>query len=539
TNLLSSSGAAALCVFSQVDWLRDAAAGADNWGGFATERAEVLGIFSDTGWLSKMVMFIGDRHSMGMSSGGSNNPWGGFPVYLYSSLDSSPGVSSDARYDLGITGGRDRFGLVEVDDQGDKIIIKNTGYIASSVWNTHTHTITATPPAAPAPPPPVGVAKERVSVTWLSCDAATGAIIAELPDIVAPASRVLGAYTSSSAALPIPLSGPGAIPISVIEAATEPARSMLVAVVNDIPVYGGIIFPQEGGTGPTMQLGLASVEAYLDRRIVRDHTWAQRDEASVIAAGLVADAESIGGVGRGLGLIVDAPATGTLRDREYKLGDRKSVYEALQELMAVEGGPEWTIDLDWADAAQTSISKIFRVRKRIGLAATEPMAVFETTASSVFSSQGSSEATYTYLVDRSADRHANYVVAYSSGEGDDQPQSDAAIDTAALNSGAPIYERHFQPSSSITDKATLDAHARAELERRKNGTRIFSIETRWDAYPKYGIHWQIGDDVAWNLVGHRHPAGIVGQGRVIGFELDMQASVIRPVLKQDEDTEAA
>lgn len=392
------------------------------------------------------------------------------------------------------------------------------------------HTDDPTPEPPPAPPP-VARAEVRTRVTWLGCRLVDGRIISEIPDTTGQVSRVLGDVTTAGLTLPIPISGPGALPIGLVEQLTEPGRAMIAAVVNDIPTWAGIVGASEGGTDGEMSVPVASLEAYLDRRVVRTHELEQVDEAE-IAATLVGDAGDIPGVGSGIGLTVDAPPTGTLRDRQYLVTDRKTVLEALQELMGVIDGPEWTIDLDWTDDTHTAVAKIFRVRKRIGVASGSPDAVFQARAHSVFGSQSGSEARYRFKVDYTNGRGANYIVAYSSGQEEDQPASVPAIAQDVLDAGYPIYERHFQPSSNITSQPVLNDHAAAELDRRRRGTRTWTLEARWDAFPRYGVDWQLGDDIAWDLIGHRHPQGIRGKGRAIGFTLDMQAGVIRPILEE-------
>jgi hypothetical protein len=535
--LLSESTAEVMVMVSSVRWINGSS---DSWPGFATERQEIADLLVSTGWADRMVMINADVHALAFDSG-ANNDWGGFPVYVVGSVDATPFSPTPSSYDRGASVERDQYGGFQVTDNGASITITAQGYLGTTAVISHTFVIGATdpePPPPPAPPaglPTVAVATVRSRVVWLGCDLVSGRMIAQLHDVAATPSRVLGAYTSTEAVLPIPLGGPAALGPLAFQA-TEPPRTMLVLVVNDLPVYAGIPLPREGGTDPTLQLGLMSIEGYLEHRFVRDHVWVQQDEASVIAAGLFADAAALPGIGgEGIGLIVDAPPTGTRRDRTYKASDHKSVYESLQELMAVEGGPEWTIDLDWADAAaRNTVSKIARVRPRIGVAASQPSALFVTTARSVYGSTGQANARYRYKEDFGGGRYANVVQAYSSGEGDDQPHSDLAVDTAALAAGVPIWERHYQPSSSITNLATLNAHARAELGRRRLGSRLWAIEARWDATPRYGIDWRLGDDVAWHLVGHRHPDGVRGQGRAVGFELDTARGVIVPILEGEE-----
>jgi hypothetical protein len=361
-----------------------------------------------------------------------------------------------------------------------------------------------------------------LDIGWVGCDLVSGQIVEELPGLVPGGTlqNVLGTYTSASFTLPLP----GAP--TDWEAATEPGRAMLVAVLGGRPVWAGIVLPRNGGTKPTLDLACVSLEGYLDHRYVADHTWTGQDEASVIAAGLLADANDTEGVGFDL----DAPATGTLRDRTYKDQDDKTVYSALRELMGVEDGPEWTVVLDWTDDTRTAVAKTLRVRKRLGTAAPLdlPAARFDT--------QGGSSASYTFGEDYSSGRGGNHVMAVSSGEGDVRPQSAPARDEALFAAGWARWEYRYTPSTSITEQGTLDAHARATLAVMGRGAKMLQITARADADPLLGTDWQAGDDIGFDLVGHRHPDGLSGIGRCIGWELDPKAGLVTPILYVPEAT---
>lgn len=365
-----------------------------------------------------------------------------------------------------------------------------------------------------------------MSIRWFGCDLVSGQIVEELPALRATGtiSRIVGTYTSATFGLPIPLGGPGKPPKNWL-AATEPGRSLIVAVAGNAPIWAGIVLLRDGGTEATVDLSCVSIEGYLDRRYVEDHAWTNQDEASVIAAGLIGDANI-----EGIDLAIDAPATGHPRDRTYKARDNKTVYSALRELMGVQGGPEWTIDLGWSDSTGTGITKTVRVRSRIGVAASSPQAVFETTANSVFTSTGASEARYRYAQDYTSSRGANHIVAYSSGQGEDQPVGTPARDEQLLATGWPRWEYRFQPSTSISDIDILTAHAAGKLTLMRLGAKSIAVTARWSAYPALGTHWNIGDDVAWKLTGHLNPAGITGQGRVIGWALNPDTDLITPIL---------
>lgn len=363
-------------------------------------------------------------------------------------------------------------------------------------------------------------------VTWYGCDLVSGRIVEELQDLTpsGEVSRLLGAYSSASFSLPVPLSGHGSAPRNW-QAATEPGRSMIVAVLAGQPVWAGIVLPRDRGSDATAPIACVSIEGYLDRRYVADHQFVQQDEAA-IAASLIGDANI-----EGIGLVVDAPNTGTLRDRTYFDKDDVTVYSRLQQLSGVINGPEWTIDIEWSDSTQTAFAKVFRLRKRIGVASIQPTAVFTTgSASAVLSSVGASEARYVLREDWSSGKGANHVVATSSGEGEDKPQSAPARDEALIAAGWPRFEHRFNAGSSITNIATLDGHAQRALELMRRGAQTLSITARADAYPTLGTDWSIGDDIGFELVGHGHPQGLTGIARALGWRLDAQPGTVSPVL---------
>lgn len=363
-------------------------------------------------------------------------------------------------------------------------------------------------------------------VTWLGCDLVSGQIVEELPDLrpQGELSALLGSYTSAAFTLPIPIGGHGAAPKNW-EGATQPGRCMLVAVLGGAPVWAGIVLNRAGGTEATVDLSTVSLEGYLDRRYVADHQFTGVDEA-LIAAAVVGDANL-----EGIGFTVDAPATGTLRDRSYFDKDDKTVYSVLRELMGVIDGPEFTVTLDWTNTTQTAIRKTITVRKRIGHASSIPNAVFTTgDANAVLSTIGASDARYTFQEDYTAGKGANHVVAVSSGEGDVRPQSAPARDAALFAIGWPRWEYRFTPSTSITDTDVLNDHAAAALAIQSRGARSITISARADVYPQLGVDWFIGDDIGYDLIGHRHPAGLQGVARAVGWTLDPTAGIVSPML---------
>lgn len=353
-----------------------------------------------------------------------------------------------------------------------------------------------------------------MDLIWLGCDLVTGKIIEELPDLTpnGQISSVLATVTSANFSLPIPLGQPGKAPLDW-QSATAEGITMVVCVLSGAPVWAGVVLVNDTGTKPTAEIACMSLEGYLDRRYVGDHTWTGVDEASVIAAGLIADANV-----EGIGFVVDAPATGTLRDRAYKDQDDKTVYATLRELMGVIDGPEWAVVLGWTDATQTAVKKTIQVRKRIGMAG-PPTAIF--------TSVGAPSADYSVRRDYSSGKGANHIVAVSSGQGDSRPQSAPARN---IQPGWPRYELRYTPSTSITDIGVLNAHAAQTLTTTVSGARTVTVSARADVHPILGRDWNVGDDIGYDLAGHGHPDGLVGTARAVGWQFDPRTGIVTPIL---------
>lgn len=369
-----------------------------------------------------------------------------------------------------------------------------------------------------------------LELTWLGCDLVSGRVIEELPHLIpaGPLSSVLATYTSCAFGLPLLLDDQAhGAPPRDWRTATQPARTMIVAVLAGQPIWAGAVLSRKLGTGPVATISCVTLEGYLDRRYVGDHAWNQQDEASVIAAGLIADANV-----EGIGFDIDAPAMGHVGDLHVWDYDDKTVYSALRSLMGRENGPEWAIVLGWTDDPTPAISKTIRVRTRIGMAASIPSAVFDVAAAATFDAEGATSTRYESEEDYTSGSGANHIVATSSGQGESRPQSEPVRDEDALAAGTPRWEHRYSPETSSTDPDTLTAHARRAAALMFGGARTVTVTARADVYPVLGTHWHVGDDVGYDLVGHGHPDGFVGVARAIGWELEPKAGTVSPILLQ-------
>jgi len=365
---------------------------------------------------------------------------------------------------------------------------------------------------------PESLAQVRAVIEWIACDLVSGNKVAYMPGTDGAISRALGTYTSDTLTVPAPLAGPlamGGLLSQAIGPDELPTR-MMVCVVNDVPVWAGIIWKIRGGSGGTIELGCATPESYFERRFTGDLSFTQVDQA-YIASGLAAAANV-----EGINLQIDAPPSGVLRDRTYHDDEDATIYTRLTELMDIDGGPEWTIQPAWRDERQQSVRLIFKVRNRIGSAQ----------ARGPLSTESSAVTSYEVSYDYGKGMGANDVLATSSGEGVARPQSQHIRNTIAIESGVPRIEHRWSPSSSIKDTTILNEHATAMLYRIDGGTTSIAITSRWNIEPaRLGIDIDLGDDIAYSLVGHMHPTGLTGTARMVGWRLDPKSGTFEPVLR--------
>lgn len=366
-------------------------------------------------------------------------------------------------------------------------------------------------PEAPAPEAPP-------SYTWYGCDLRTGAIVEEVPFVPGgPLQKILGAYSALQ----------GTIAISEAagdwESATDPGRTMLVCVrdEDDYPVWAGIVISRAGGSDDTIGLGLVTLEGYLDRRYVSNRTETNKGGAQ-IALDLVFDADHI----EGIGLTYLGYTTGFFHDRVYTDVSDQTVYSQLSELMGVQNGPEWTIEIFWTDSLKTGFTKRFRTEKTIGGGdILNPSAVFDLPGSI---------RDYTLTEDFTSGRGANHITYYGDGEGETRPTGDTARATDLLTAGWPRYE--FRKTiAGATEETTLTGHADEALKWMASGASIFTVDANAASGPKLGVDWILGSYVGIDVTySPRHPTGFSILARAIGWELDTLGGIVTPLLEEEE-----
>lgn len=131
-NLLTTTSAEALVWQSSSRWV----GGTDTWQDFSYERAEMVQLFGDTGWLDRMLFMTADMHSVSICTG-PNNAYGRFPMFMFAGMDAGA-WSTGPEYDIGCIPGRRQYGTMRVQDNGHTIALTGTGWHDGTVLMSHT-----------------------------------------------------------------------------------------------------------------------------------------------------------------------------------------------------------------------------------------------------------------------------------------------------------------------------------------------------------------------------------------------------------------
>ena len=360
-----------------------------------------------------------------------------------------------------------------------------------------------------------------MALSWVSVNASTGAIIADLPTLRVDGAlkQTLMRYESQTASLPTwdPADPDGGPPPNWRQA-TRKGAVFLVALgepeenePRGVPLWGGMVVRRTLIPGGGVKMSLVTAEGYLDRVYVGDHTFTGVGQNTIVETLVEAYADT-------LPLRVEVlGGAGEPRDRTYADAEDKTLYSVLTDLSGVLGGPEWSIRWEWVD--DRSLGLVLTVSDRIGSA---PPAGLNPAAQ--FYLPGSvSEAE---LVEGyGSDEGANDVMAVSSGVEDARPQSPHQTNGTDQR---PRFEYRWTPSTSIKDVDTLTSHAQRALASVKDGSLALAIVANRAEAPKFGRDWALGDDIGFDIEAPEFPDGLRGTARAVGVE--MTDTTITPLI---------
>lgn len=356
---------------------------------------------------------------------------------------------------------------------------------------------------------------------WVATEMLTGRIIADLPNLIVPTvKQTLGKYQTATATLPF-----AHLPVNWVRATLQGATVLnLLDDEHGLCVWGGFVTQRPRNTGDSMDLSLATIPAYFDRRYVGDVTYTGQGQNAIVAdliSRFVA-AGSNGGIP--IEVVQTTTGAGALRTRTYADSDDKTVYSVLTELMGVDGGPEWVDGWVWDQGAGT-VKPVLYVGDRVGVPVAPGLA-----PAAVFDIPGNS-ASAELLEDFTAGAGGNDFLAVSTAVADHRPES---VHVVTVDPDRPTFEVRFTPSTSIDDTDTLDAHARAKAAQQSGGTNTLSLTAPLKKAPRLGFDWSAGDDIGFVLGGIRpDPTTVTADDVYIDVYTDVYGATGRVLLHPD------
>ena len=373
-----------------------------------------------------------------------------------------------------------------------------------------------------------------MTVRWIAFQIATGDVIADIASMGYPQSALrkdIGQYNTNQISMYLDGAPPNWL------RATRPGAAGLAcyddeSMTNssappDLQWGGFIVSRVRSLKSGTVDLSLATLDAYFDRRIVGDRSFSQtgqNDIAQTLVFNFAGDLGRYPGVPFQYECEDGEDVPGFLRDRTYLDADNATLYTRLQQLAGVDQGIEWTVDLTWDEATQSKIYPLFRYGTRIGVSPQQgrrPNAVFD----------GGTVTDATYTESYADGDGANVVQTYSSGQADVAPVS---LPSFAPYNLRPSFEYRFQPSSSITDVALLQSYADRAASFLGEGQNSLTLTCAITEQTRYGNLWRAGDDVEAALdPSVQFPGGVDVVARAVAYEVDPQAGTISPILATD------
>ncbi len=353
-----------------------------------------------------------------------------------------------------------------------------------------------------------------MALKWLAVNTVDGSVICHLPSasVTGPLRRTIGRYETATARLVVTPKTSPSWPTAV-----QPYEAMWVAydgpAGSERPLWGGIVTSPARTLGNTVEVGLSTPEVYFDRRFVgtydavgRDSNLIVTDLVSQFCGALTALPGSFG-----LPFSTRTVGTGLLMDRHYTPQSDTSVYSALGDISAQQGGPQWMVTLVWARNPDR-ITPLLTVAPKLGtrvLPGSTPQVQFAPRMLDDVS----------YSVDYTNGNGANYVTAVGSGQGSIRPQQVSPASGTWDQPQRPVVEYRYTPALSIGDIGFLQSHANAARAFLANGTATVALTASTLAAPKLGLDWELGDDIGYTLTGPTFPAPVTGVAQCIGLEV--------------------
>ena len=338
-------------------------------------------------------------------------------------------------------------------------------------------------------------------LTWYLADLKTGRTIEEMPFKAGNLEASVSKVTTSSVALD--LADPSC-PTNWAQL-IDGRRSMLVADDDDT-ILGAYLFTEAPDIGgPTVSFQVSSLDAIFDRINVGtfDFTEGVDDEADVAAALLGHK------VTTEFGFEVAVTKTGTSANHSYSHFEDRKVGDALSELAAQAGGPEYVVRLRWEDETKRRVVKTVEIGPQVG------------------HDRVSTLVEDLHLAQRRRSRSWKYcaveTIATGEGTGESRLMSDTVLDDQAVAAGIPRWELRVS-ATSIADEDGLGRVAVQAAKQYRFGTQVWNLEfaQNMPGAPRLGADYELGDVVTLGLETTRwDPMSFHGTARLIGWSAEV------------------
>ena len=360
---------------------------------------------------------------------------------------------------------------------------------------------------------------------WLAVSLLNGKILCDLPGVVAtnPARRTMNSVETQDVQFFVDQNtNPD------WDFATEGKTSALIAYIEvggkPIIQWGGIITKKvvDSSNGLNMAtLSLATLEAYLDDRYTGAYTTDPSGVGATVDQNVIAQILVNNFVVANQGIPFNAQivgAAGSPRFEQYNDFDDKTVLSNLQTLAGLYQGIQFTAWWSWNP--DNTITPTFTVGSRIGKAATAGLAPSVTFDNSMLTQ-------FSVSKDWSKGQGANDVMAVGNGQGLSRPTGEIV---GASFGNRPRVQYRYNPTTSIWDPQTMTQHAQGAFALLANGTTIVTLKAPMNSGPMFGVDWDLGDDIGYQLSGPAVPRGISGVGQVFAYETD-HSTYMSPILR--------
>lgn len=356
---------------------------------------------------------------------------------------------------------------------------------------------------------------------WVGINLIDGKIVCDLPDIelTEQLAQTIGQYETTSVILHVETSTS-----SDWYQGTKPGASALIAWTGDprspVIIWGGYVQQRVRGLGNDVQLGLVTIEGYLEGCPVGTYNAASLNQDTILES-LMAFAA---GTNRVPITMNHLTASTTLQSVTYTPSSQANVYSALQALSGLANGPEWTMDWVWNLAAQTILPRM-NYGARVG----NPVPAGAAPAVTIEMNDLREGSAFTE--DYSPSHGANDVIGWGapdpSATSSDLPSVQA---TASDLKGRPLWTYSYQPDQTATTTAALVPFVTAAVNQLQDGAQPLAMVLPNDRPGKqFGVDWFLGDDLGWSLDGATFPTPVSGTARCIGYRADTQT--ISPTLQ--------